>query len=106
MALARSLYRLSEDLPRTENFGLQLQMRRAAVSIPSNIAEGHGRLSDAQFRNFLGIARGSFCELLTQVELARDLGLIRLQSANDFIEQADEVAKLLNALIAVLGETK
>jgi four helix bundle protein len=65
MALARNVYALTETLPKREAYGLADQIRRAAVSIASNIAEGHGRLSDLQFRHFLGNARGSLCEMQT-----------------------------------------
>jgi len=58
MAMAKRAYELSQGLPKSESYGLLTQMRRAAVSVPSNIAEGHGRLTDLQFRHFLGNARG------------------------------------------------
>jgi four helix bundle protein len=77
MELARSVYRESEMLPKAEVFGLQAQMRRAAVSVVSNIAEGHGRLDDGHFRQFLANSRGSLFELKTQVELASGLGLMK-----------------------------
>jgi len=70
MELAREVYRSTESFPHSEMFGLRTQMRRSAVSVPSNIAEGHGRLTDPQLRNFLGMARGSLYELQTQTELA------------------------------------
>jgi four helix bundle protein len=63
MDLTRAVYRETQALPTSETFGLQSQMRRAAVSIPSNIAEGHGRLNDGHFRQFLAISRGSLFEL-------------------------------------------
>jgi four helix bundle protein len=70
MSLARAVYLETEALPQKELFGLQSQMRRAAVSVPSNIAEGHGRLNDGHLRQFLATARGSVFELQTQLELA------------------------------------
>ena len=75
MALARRVYSLTEDFPKSEIFGLRIQLRRSAVSVASNIAEGYGRLTDAQLRNSVGMARGSLYELQTQIELACDLGL-------------------------------
>jgi four helix bundle protein len=72
--MAVSVYRLTEGFPREETYGLTSQMRRAAVSIPSNIAEGHGRLGTNEYRQFLGVARGSNFELQTQIEIARALG--------------------------------
>jgi four helix bundle protein len=71
--LATAAYRLTGSFPREEIYGLTRQIRRSAVSIPSNIAEGQGRLSTGEFRQFLGVARGSNFELQTQVEIARTL---------------------------------
>lgn len=102
MALARTAYALTEKLPKSEGYGLLAQIRRAAVSIPSNIAEGHGRLTDLQFRHFLGNARGSTYELRTQFELASDLGYLEPQSVRQLMEQSAEVTRLLNGLIASL----
>ncbi|MGI8771389.1 MAG: four helix bundle protein [Acidobacteriaceae bacterium] len=73
MDLARAAYRLTDDMPQQERFGLTSQIRRSAVSVPSNIAEGHGRLTDRGFAAFLGQARGSLFELQTQIELAATL---------------------------------
>ena len=67
--LAEIVCRFTKEFPREEIFGLASQMRRSAVSIPSNIAEGHGRLGAREYRNFLSIARGSNCELQTQLEI-------------------------------------
>jgi len=85
MELARHTYAQIAALPKSEFYGLAGQIRRAAISIPSNIAEGHGRLSDLQFRHFLGNARGSVCELRTQIELSADLGYLDTKSANERI---------------------
>jgi four helix bundle protein len=73
--LAVSIYSLSRDFPREEVYGLTSQIRRCAVSVSSNIAEGQGRLSTGEFRQFLGIASGSNFELQTQLEIARALGI-------------------------------
>jgi four helix bundle protein len=102
MALARNAYAATEKLPRREAYGLADQIRRAAVSIPSNIAEGHGRLSDLQFRHFLGNARGSLYEMQTQVELASDLGYLDKQEGAELMEQGREVARILNGLLKSL----
>lgn len=104
MKLARAAYRLSNDLPPKEAFGLVSQLQRAAVSVPSNIAEGHGRLTDLQFRHFLGNSRGSLYELQTQVELAFDLGYIQAEEFRGFMEMSQEVARLINGLITSLRE--
>ena len=73
--LTVSVYRLTQGFPREEVYGLSNQMRRSAVSVPSNIAEGQGRLTTGEFRQFLGIARGSNFELQTQLEISRALGI-------------------------------
>ena len=102
MALARAVYSATNGFPREEVFGLKMQIRRAAVSIPANIAEGHGRLTDLQFRHFLGNARGSLCELQTELELAGDLGFVDQEKTLILMDQAHEVGRLLNGLIAVM----
>ena len=106
MKLAKAAYRISNGLPRKEAYGLISQMQRAAVSVPCNIAEGHGRLTDLQFRHFLGNARGSLCELQTQIELAFDLGYISSEKLSEFMNQSSEVARLINGLITSLREMR
>jgi len=103
MALARAVYRETEALPKSETYGLQAQMRRAAVSMPSNIAEGHGRLDDGHFRQFLATARGSLFELQTQLELAGDLKLMSDSSTKELMECCDEIARMLNGLVNAMG---
>ncbi|MGD0802434.1 MAG: four helix bundle protein [Terracidiphilus sp.] len=100
MALARRAYELSQCLPKSEAYGLLTQIRRAAVSVPSNIAEGHGRLTDLQFRHFLGNARGSLYEMQTQLELASDLGYLNEILVRELMDQGVEVARLINGLIS------
>ena len=102
MDLARAVYLETEKLPKTEVFGLLVQMRRAAVSVPSNIAEGHGRLNDGYLRQFLGTARGSLFELQTQMELARDLHYLSQETVANIMEQSEEVARMINGLLAKL----
>jgi four helix bundle protein len=99
MALARNAYALTESLPKREAYGLADQIRRAAVSVPSNIAEGHGRLSDMQFRHFLGNARGSLYEMQTQIELSIDLGYLDKGKGAELMEHASEVGRILNGLL-------
>jgi four helix bundle protein len=102
MALTKAVYRLTESFPRAEQFGLTSQMRRSAVSAPSNIAEGHGRLTDGSFRVFLAQARGSLYELETQIELAVDLGLCEPEAAEKVLNDCFEVARILNGLLRSL----
>lgn len=96
MSLVEVVYRDTENFPRDEVFGLRAQIRRAAVSVPSNIAEGSGRNSTGELRQFVGIACGSLAELETQLELAVRLGFLSAGAAA--IRQADRVGKLVNAL--------
>ena len=89
-------------MPKSEIYGLQSQIRRSAVSVPSNIAEGHGRLNDGHFRQFLANARGSLFELQTQLELASDLHFIAGDKFEDLMKKSDEVARIINGLLATL----
>ena len=102
MELAEVIYKVTRDFPRDERFGLTNQLRRAAVSIPSNIAEGKGRLNTGELLQFLGIARGSTLEVETQLDLAIKLGF----GAHEGIERArnlvSEEIRILNASIATL----
>jgi four helix bundle protein len=100
MDLVTEIYRLTKKLPKEEIFGLTSQLRRAAVSIPSNIAEGQGRLSKGEFRVFLGNARGSLSELETQIIITKNLEFISESEATGLLEQASEVGRILNGLIA------
>jgi four helix bundle protein len=102
MKLARGVYNATASFPKAEMFGLTSQMRRAAISVPSNIAEGHGRLSDGSLRVFLGQARGSLFELETQIELACDLEYLQTAIAKELLELSREVGRMLNGLIGVL----
>lgn len=96
MSLVEAVYRDTGDFPRDEAFGLKAQIRRAAVSVPSNIAEGSGRNSSGELRHFVGIACGSLAELETQLELAVRLGFLSVGALA--IHQADRTGKLVNAL--------
>jgi four helix bundle protein len=100
MDLAEQVYRETAEYPTYERFGLTSQMRRAAVSIPSNIAEGQGRRStDEEFVRFLRISLGSLCELETQLELSIRMNFMNLDRATHLRPTIDEVGRLLNGLI-------
>jgi len=107
MQLAVAVYRLTSDFPREEQFGLTAQIRRSAVSIPSNIAEGQGRMSAGEFRQFLGIARGSNCEVQTQLEIARALGFGKAKLIDEAEALSNEVRKMLFGILQSLtGQEK
>jgi four helix bundle protein len=102
MNLAESVYRVSKTLPRHERYGLMSQMRRAAVSIPSNIAEGEGRRTPGQFLHMLAVSYGSLRELETQAILAERLQLVTEDDGRQVIEECAEVGRLLNGLMKSL----
>ena len=104
--LAVAVYSLTRSLPREEMFGLSSQIRRAAVSISSNIAEGQSRGSKAEFRQFLTIARGSNAEVQTQLVLIRALGFGEEGSIETWERLTLDVARLLNGLLASLRRVK
>lgn len=97
-------YTATEQLPQAERFGLTAQMRRAAVSIMSNIAEGCGRGTDAQFRTFLRIARGSLYELESQAILANDLGFMTEIALADLTEAIRHTARPLHGLLRSINK--
>lgn len=102
MDLAMSIYNATKALPPEEKYGLVSQMRRAAVSIPSNIAEGQSHGSTGEFVQFLGIAKGSLSELETQTELAVRLEWVDCGTADKLRSQQQEVGRLLNGLLTSL----
>ena len=102
--LAKIIYQLTASFPQEERFGLIAQMRRAAVSIPSNIAEGQARRTTPEFIQFVSHAEGSAAELDTQIILAVELGFGRKTDALPIYELNDEIRRMLNALRRKLGE--
>jgi len=98
MKLAKAVYKLISFLPKDEVFGLSSQMKRCAISIPSNIAEGSRRGTPKDFRHFLFIAFGSGAELETQLELCKELFPIDVNEYTEAVELLDEVMKMLNKL--------
>lgn len=98
MHLVRDCYQLSDRFPASEKFGLTNQLRRSAVSVPSNIAEGQGRGSPRSFLQFIWIANGSLAELETQVLLAVDLEFVRIDEAEKCLVQIGQVGRMLTGL--------
>ena len=104
MDLVKSIYRVTKVFPREEIYSLTSQMRRAAIAVPSNIAEGKGRYSTADVNHFLVQARGSLYELETQILIAADLGYLAQDETRYLLASTEEVAKLLNGLIRSLRQ--
>ncbi len=102
MELVTEIYRVTHKFPKEELFGLTSQLRRAAVSIPSNIAEGKGRLSKGEFRQFLGNARGSLAEVETQILIAQNLSYLDESETNRLLTKVEEVGKILNGLLSAV----
>jgi len=98
MSLVIDVYGLTQTFPATEVYGLTSQIRRSAVSIPSNIAEGYGRHSTSDYKRFLLIAVGSLFELQTQVEIAYNLAYISKQPFDAFLEKTKELDRMLLSL--------
>ena len=96
--LVTGVYRITRTFPTEELYGLVSQRGRAAVSIPSNLAEGHGRNSRNEFRQFIGQARGSLSEVETQIEIARNLDYVKADVADALMAQAGAVGKMLTGL--------
>jgi four helix bundle protein len=103
--LPTAIYRCSERLPKEERFGLTGQLRRAAVSIPSNFAEGSGRATNKEYRHFLFIARGSNMELQTQLVIAKELQYGKADELIDAESLSIEVGRMLSALLGRLKTT-
>ena len=104
MDLTVMAYKLVHHLPREESFGLSDQIRRAAVSIPSNIAEGQGRITSKEFIRFLSMARGSLWELSTQIELCERLNYLENSQTKELHNLITEIAKMLNALSNAISD--
>jgi four helix bundle protein len=102
--MVKPVYVLSAKFPAQERYGLTNQLRRCAVSIPSNIAEGYGRRSDVDFMRFLRIACGSLYELETQLEIAIDLGYASKSDCNSIFAGVNEIEKMLSVFIRKLNE--
>jgi len=105
-AVALRTYRLSTGLPRAEEFGLRSQMRRAAVSVVANIAEGHGRGTDGDFERHLRIAAGSLSELEALLDLAADLEFLDARRVSDLRDDCRSLGRMLVALTRTVGRAR
>ena len=100
MLFVSEVYRATNGFPREERYGLTNQLRRAAVSLPSNIAEGQARFSSKEFHHFLSHARGSLVEIETQVMIAQNLEYLSAEQSQALLDQAGELGRILNGLLA------
>ena len=98
-----AVYKLTEAFPKKELYGLASQLQRASVSVPSNIAEGRGRLTQGEFRHFLGIAQGSNYEVQTQLVIARKLGFAGQELLDEAESLSQEVGRMLSSFIATVS---
>ncbi|MFZ4764443.1 MAG: four helix bundle protein [Roseimicrobium sp.] len=103
MSLVREVYAATHNFPKEEQFGLTNQLRRAVVSIPSNIAEGNGRGTTPDYIRFLQIARGSLFEAQTQIELSVQLGFLSESISSQLKSLCNEVERMLNSVISKLS---
>ncbi|MDE6338481.1 MAG: four helix bundle protein [Muribaculaceae bacterium] len=106
MDLTCAIYQVSQNLPLNEKYSLTDQMRRAAVSIPSNIAEGQGRCSQNEFYRFLTISHGSLKELETQLLICERLNYLRQEDINNCMSLISEIGKLLGGLLSKIKSQK
>jgi len=106
MSLVTEIYRASKSFPQIEAYGLTSQLRRCAVSIPSNMAEGYGRHSTQEYLRFLHIAAGSLYELQTQVEISRNLGYLDRSETERLYALSREIERMLSSLIRKLNDKR
>jgi four helix bundle protein len=106
MKLVTQIYLLTKELPKEELYGLTAQIRRSAVSIPSNIAEGYGRNSTKDYIRFLQIASGSLYELQTQLEICHNLAYVSEKIFNKVYDQSREIERMLSSLIGKIDKSK
>ena len=98
ISLALEIYRITQSFPQSERFGLTAQLRRAAVSVPSNIAEGHARSTRGEYKHFLSIARGSVAEMEVQLTLAKELGYLQPPALAKPLDHCDAISRMITNL--------
>ena len=103
MTLATEIYKISKEFPKDEAYGLTSQMRRCAISVPSNMAEGYGRNSTNEYLHFLRIATGSLYELQTQMEISMNLHYLNRDKFDKLYELSREIERMLSSLIRKLS---
>lgn len=100
--LVKSIYKTTDKFPREKMYGLTSQMRRAAVSIPSNVAEGFRRFHNKEYRQFLYVSLGSCAELETQITIARELNYVTIDGETQLLEKLDHICRMTSNLIKML----
>lgn len=105
MQLVTEIYEATRAFPRDELYGLTSQLRRAAVSVPSNIAEGQARFSRKEFHHFLSLARGSLVEIETQLLIAENLRYLPAEQSRPLLAETSELGRVLNGLIASIKQS-
>lgn len=103
MDLVTDVYKVTRAFPKEEVYGLTSQLRRAAVSVPSNIAEGQGRKGDGEFKHFLRLSLGSLMEVETQIMISERLGYMNPQSSQSLLRGTGELGRILNGLVKSLN---
>ncbi|TMA09515.1 MAG: four helix bundle protein [Deltaproteobacteria bacterium] len=104
MELVTEIYKATEGFPKEEGYGLTSQLRRAAVSVPCNTAEGQGRLTKGEFQQFLGYARGSLLEMETLILTAGNLNYLKENQLAELLDLSAEVGKILNGLLSSIAK--
>ncbi|MFC1465298.1 MAG: four helix bundle protein [Candidatus Brachytrichaceae bacterium NZ_4S206] len=105
MDLVVECYRTTEHFPKSEAYGLASQLQRAAISVPANIAEGHGRQHTAEYKHHLSVAYGSLMELETHIQIATRLGYCDADKSHELLEQTGEIGRMLNGLMRSLRKS-
>lgn len=100
MILVEMIYKMTSKFPAQEQWGLTIQMRRSAVSVPSNIAEGYGRQATGEYRHHLSIGRGSLLELETQVILCNRLNYLKAEDADHILDEVRQISRMLATLVS------
>jgi len=98
MSLVLEVYRITESFPQTERFGLTSQLRRAAASVPSNIAEGHARSTRGEYKNALSVARGSIAEVEVQLTIAKELGYVQSPVHTEALTHCESISRMITNL--------
>ncbi len=106
MQLAKRIYQVTRSFPNDERFGLTNQLRRASVSIPSNLAEGHARFGSGEFSRFISIAMGSVAEIETQILLSTELGYLRTELSSELMADLETIGKMLRGLAKAISKRR